>query len=125
MIPAVLAQTSAWGDSTAALSWSQTLVEWSVLFGVAMIALGQLLCVYRLLKGPHLADRVIAVDTFGILLIGLVVLLSIRMATLAFLDAVLVLSLLAFAGTVAMAQYIGRPHLRKRPQGQRPQESQP
>jgi len=46
------------------------------------------------------------------MLIGLVILLSIRLQTVAVIDGVLVRSLLGFAGTVAMAQYIARPHLK-------------
>ncbi|MAX25745.1 MAG: hypothetical protein CMJ19_14700 [Phycisphaeraceae bacterium] len=79
---------------------------------IVMIAVGMLMCVIRLLKSPHLADRALASDTLGVELIGLVILLGMRFMTSAFIDGVLILSLLSFAGTVAMAQYIARPHLR-------------
>lgn len=81
--------------------------------GFVIIFVGMLMCVYRLIRGPHLADRALAVDTLGIQLIGLVLLLSMHIGTLEFIDGVLILSLLSFAGTVAMAQYIARPHLRE------------
>ena len=95
-------------------SWSGPLVLWTVDFGLIVIVFSMGLCIARLVKGPHLADRAMAVDTFALMLIGLVVLATIRFQTLMFFDGVLVLALLSFAGTVAMAQYIGRPHLKRR-----------
>ncbi|MDX1683105.1 MAG: monovalent cation/H+ antiporter complex subunit F [Phycisphaeraceae bacterium] len=84
------------------------MIVWTVDFGIAALALGMLACLWRLVRGPHLADRALALDTLGVQLIGVVVLFSIRFATVMFLDGALVLSLLGFAGTVAIAQYIGR-----------------
>lgn len=94
-------------------TWHGWLAIWSVDVGIVCIAIAMVLCVFRLIRGPHLADRALAVDTLSIELIGLVILLSIRWRTTWFMDGVLVLSLLGFAGTVAMAQYIARPHLRQ------------
>ena len=93
--------------------WSHKLVMATVDFGIVAIAAAMLMCILRLIIGPHLADRAMAVDTLGLTLIGLVILLTIRLQTLMFFDGVLVLALLSFAGMVAMAQYIARPHLRK------------
>lgn len=93
--------------------WSTRLVSWVVAASIALITVGMLACIYRLVRGPHLADRALAVDTLAIQLIGLVLLLMIRWQTAWFIDGILVLSLLGFAGTVAMAQYIGRPHQRR------------
>lgn len=99
-------------------------VMWAIDIGIVMMGMGLLCCVWRLCRGPHLADRTIAVDTIGILLVGLVGLFTIRLQTLAFLDAVLVLSLLSFAGTVALSQYIARPFLRnKSPEDQADEQS--
>ena len=97
-----------------ASDWTDKLVMAGVDVGIVVIAFAMLLCIIRLVRGPHLADRALAVDTLGLMLIGMVILLSMRLKTLMFFDSILVLSLLAFAGTVAMAQYIARPHLRRR-----------
>jgi multisubunit Na+/H+ antiporter MnhF subunit len=101
-----------------ASTWSGLAVNLAVDFGIVVMVLGILLCVGRLLLGPHLADRALALDTVAIHLIGLVILLTLRLDSLVLMDGVLVLSLLGFAGTIAVAQYIARPHLqRKRTQG--------
>ena len=89
-----------------------SLVTFTIDVSIVCIAVGMLMCVIRLLKSPHLADRALAADTLGVELIGLVILMGMRFATSAFVDGILVLSLLSFAGTVAMAQYIARPPLR-------------
>ncbi len=123
----MLAAASAVGtnvtEPAAAQAWHQTLVLWTVDVSVAVVMGGMLFGIYRLLRGPHLADRALAVDVIGIQLIGLVILLTMRFRTLVFFDGILVLSLLGFAGTVAMAQYIGRPHGHATVSG--PEDSEP
>jgi len=98
----------------AAMTWHRSLVLWTEQFAIIMIVAGMLACIYRLLKGPHLADRALAVDIVAVQLIGLVILMTLWFGSLVLFDGILVLSLLGFAGTVAMAQYIGRPHLKKK-----------
>ena len=75
--------------------------------GVGVLVLGILLCLYRMIKGPHLADRVLAGDTVAMLVAGLVVMLAIKYDSALFYDAALVVAILGFVSTVAFAQYIG------------------
>ncbi|WP_232423577.1 MULTISPECIES: Na(+)/H(+) antiporter subunit F1 [Bacillus] len=62
--------------------------------------------IYRVIKGPSIPDRVIALDAIGINLIGIIALISILLDTYAFLEVILLLGILAFIGTVAMAKYL-------------------
>lgn len=101
-----------------AATWHGSLVQWTEEFAIIVIVIGMFMCVYRLLRGPHVADRALAVDVVAIQLIGLVILLTMTLGSLVLFDGILVLSLLGFAGTVAMAQYIGRPHTAKPSQEQ-------
>lgn len=101
-------------------TWHEALVQRTEELTIVLIVIGMIMCVYRLLRGPHLADRALAVDVVAIQLIGLVILLTMTLGSLVLFDGILVLSLLGFAGTVAMAQYIGRPHTNHSTQ---PQES--
>lgn len=83
-----------------------------ILFGIVEIGLltviaGMILCLYRMLRGPHLADRVLAGDAFALHVVGLVILLTIRLESLVFFDAALVVAIIGFASTLAFAQYIG------------------
>ena len=80
---------------------------WLTRVGVGVLVLGILLCLYRMIKGPHLADRVLAGDTVAMLVAGLVVVLAIKYDSALFYDAGLVVAILGFVSTVAFAQYIG------------------
>ncbi|WP_428389980.1 monovalent cation/H+ antiporter complex subunit F [Mucisphaera sp.] len=73
---------------------------------VAMVA-GIILCFYRLLAGPQLADRVLAADALALEVVGLVLILAILTRIDAFFDTALVVAIIGFASTVAFGQYIG------------------
>lgn len=62
----------------------------------------------RLVRGPHLADRVISLDIMGILGLGIVTIYAIATDTPALLDVASILALIAFLGTVAFAYFLQR-----------------
>ncbi len=97
-------------ELNAAGRWSGTLLMLTLDVCIVLVILAMLMCLLRVIRGPHLADRALAADTLAVELIGFVILLMIRLRTSMFIDSILVLSLLGFAGTVAMAQYILRRH---------------
>ena len=66
------------------------------------------LSLYRVIKGPSLPDRAIALDTIGVNLISAIAIVSIVLNTKAFLEAILILGILAFIGTIAFSKYIER-----------------
>lgn len=66
------------------------------------------LSLYRVIKGPSLPDRAIALDTIGVNLISAIAIVSIVLKTKAFLEAILILGILAFIGTIAFSKYIER-----------------
>lgn len=76
--------------------------------GVVAIAMAIVFCLLRMLKGPTLVDRSIAADTVAMQVVALVILLTVRLGTLQFFDAVLIVSFLGFISTLAFAQFIGR-----------------
>src|SRR5690606_6187612 len=75
-----------------------------------MVAFVLVLCimmaVYRVVVGPSLPDRVIALDVIGTNIVGLILVLEIKSDSRALVDAALVIALLAFMGTVALAKYL-------------------
>ncbi|EXI74633.1 MAG TPA: K+/H+ antiporter subunit F [Candidatus Accumulibacter phosphatis] len=73
-----------------------------------LIALAQALNLYRLLRGPDLCDRILALDTLGISAIALLVLFGIRSANTAYFEVALLLALLGFVGTVALCKFLLR-----------------
>jgi multicomponent Na+:H+ antiporter subunit F len=63
---------------------------------------------YRVIKGPSSADRVQALDSIGINLIGSIAVFSVLLHTHAFFDLILLIGILSFIGTVAFARFIER-----------------
>jgi multicomponent K+:H+ antiporter subunit F len=72
------------------------------------VALAMLLCGWRLLAGPSLPDRVLALDTLAINAVALVVLLGLRWQTGMLFEAALIIAMLGFVSTVALARFITR-----------------
>lgn len=75
---------------------------------LAALAVGILLAVARLVIGPTLPDRVVAVDLIANQSVAVLGLLAIRLEDAALLQPAIVLALVAFVGTVAFAHYIAR-----------------
>ena len=82
----------------------------SVVFAIAqsIVALAAVACVARLVMGPSLADRVVALDTLLICIAIEVALGAARSGDGRYLDLLLVVALVAFVGTVAVGRYIER-----------------
>ena len=70
-----------------------------------------LLALWRLLRGPSAPDRILALDTLYVNGMALLILLGIRLDTRLYFEAALVIAMLGFVGTVALAKYIVRGHI--------------
>jgi multicomponent Na+:H+ antiporter subunit F len=75
---------------------------------LTMLALAALVAFGRLVYGPTLPDRVVAIDLIGVLIVCLLVVLAAVTGELSFLDVAIVLALVSFVGTVAYARYVER-----------------
>lgn len=75
---------------------------------LAILALAYLIALYRLATGPTLADRAVAIEVALATIVGGIALLSARLGSTHFLDAVVLVALLQFVATLAIAQLIGR-----------------
>ncbi|MFK8883832.1 Na(+)/H(+) antiporter subunit F1 [Bacillus velezensis] len=73
---------------------------------LGIMAVSTLLYVIRVIKGPTVPDRVVALDGIGINLIAMTALISILLNTSAFLDIILLLGILSFIGTIAFAKFL-------------------
>lgn len=77
-------------------------------WALVLLGIGMLCALARLLLGPTLADRVIALDMFAILVVAVISVDAIATGRSLFLRAGIVLALVAFMGTVAFAYYMER-----------------
>ncbi|WP_099824389.1 K+/H+ antiporter subunit F [Oceaniglobus indicus] len=78
--------------------------------GIAFIALvlGQVLSMVRLVLGPTPGDRILALDTMVINALGLVVLLGIHQGVQIYFEIALLIAMLGFVSTVALARFLLR-----------------
>lgn len=81
---------------------------WALYFALATMCVSILGALLRVLKGPSLADRVVALDLVAYLAMGFLTAYAILVGEENYIDAALVLGLLAFLGTVAVGRYIER-----------------
>ena len=86
------------------------MLEFSTQFALVALTLALLVAVVRLVKGPTLPDRVVAMDLIGVLAVGLIVVLAASTGVRATLDAAIVIALIAFVATVAYGTYVERGH---------------
>ena len=66
------------------------------------------LCFLRVVIGPTIADRMVAIDIFGILVVGICALLVIKTGRLFLIDVAIAWIVLSFIGTVTLAKYLAR-----------------
>lgn len=74
-------------------------------------SLAMLGLIYRVIKGPSTADRVIALDAIGVNLVAITALYAMVRKSTVFLEVILLIGILAFIGTVAFAKYLERGEL--------------
>jgi len=81
-----------------------------IALGVALVTLviGQVLCMVRLVLGPTSGDRILALDTMVINALGLVVVLGIQQGVKVYFEVTLLIAMLGFVSTVALARFILR-----------------
>ena len=86
------------------------MLEFGTQFALVTLAAAILVAVVRLVRGPTLPDRVVAMDLIGILVVGLIVVLAASSRVHATLDAAIVIALVAFVATIAYATYVEKGH---------------
>jgi multicomponent K+:H+ antiporter subunit F len=75
---------------------------------LGMLSLALLLNLWRALRGPDMADRILALDTLYTNSIALLVLLGIQFHTMVYFASALLLALLGFIATAALSRYLLR-----------------
>ncbi len=73
-----------------------------------LIAAALVLNLWRLLRGPSLPDRVLAIDTLYVNTVALLVVFGVMRGTTLFFEAAMLIALLGFVSTVALCKYLLR-----------------
>lgn len=83
-----------------------TITDTALLIGFAILSLALLLALWRLLKGPTLPDRVVALELIASITVGVIGLYAIRSGKDAYIDVTMVLALTAFLAAIGFARYL-------------------
>lgn len=85
-----------------------TLLAGAIWFALGCVVLGMLFCTLRLAIGPTAQDRVLALDTLWMCTMLLALVLGIHHGSLIYFEAALLIALLGFVSTVALAKFLMR-----------------
>ena len=77
-------------------------------FALGAVSVAMLLCAWRLLRGPEVTDRLLALDTLYINTVALVILLGLRWQPALLFEAALIIAMLGFVPAVGLARYLSR-----------------
>jgi multicomponent K+:H+ antiporter subunit F len=80
----------------------------AILIALSLVILALVLNIWRVVIGPDITDRILALDTLYINSIALLVLLGIHMASSVYFEAALLIAMIGFIGTAALCKYLLR-----------------
>lgn len=83
-------------------------LSWALAIAFASVAISQLMSMVRLVIGPGMADRILALDTMVLNAIGVIVLVGISQGTPLYFEVALIIAMLGFVSTVAYARFVLR-----------------
>jgi len=84
------------------------MIDTAVVISLYAVGVAQLLGLYRLLRGPSVPDRILALDTLYINTIALLILFGMYLDSSIYFEAALIIAMLGFVGTVMLSKYVMR-----------------
>jgi multicomponent K+:H+ antiporter subunit F len=84
------------------------ILDWSLLAAQLMLGVGMLATLYRMVHGPRAQDRILALDALYVVGLLLLVTLGIRTGSEIYFELAMLIGLLGFVGTVALAKFLMR-----------------
>lgn len=84
------------------------MLGWAITAAQAMVGLAMMCAAYRMLAGPRAQDRVLGLDTFYVNAMLMLLTFGIQTGRTLYFEAALVIALLGFVGTVALAKFLMR-----------------
>jgi len=87
---------------------SAVILSWALGTAQTILALAMVLAAWRLLRGPRAQDRVLALDSLYVGAMLLLVTFGMRSGSLLYFEVALVIGLLSFVATLALAKFLMR-----------------
>ena len=84
------------------------MIDTAVVVALCVIGLAMLLSLWRLLRGPGVADRILALDTLYVNTIAALILFGMHLKSSVLFEAALVIAMLGFVSTVMLSKYVMR-----------------
>ncbi|WP_105980332.1 Na(+)/H(+) antiporter subunit F1 [Staphylococcus simulans] len=84
----------------------EMVIDWMIRSALVIYGIAVIIALIRVIKGPTTPNRVVAFDSIGAMIISIVGLLSIVLNTLTFLDASLIIAILAFLSTIGISRFV-------------------
>lgn len=84
------------------------MIDITLYIALGAVGLAQLLAMARLVIGPHVGDRILALDTMVINAIGLIILMGVKWGTQIYFESAMIIAMLGFVSTVALARFVLR-----------------
>lgn len=84
------------------------MIEVAILISLHVLGLSMLLSLWRLLRGPGVPDRILALDTLNVNAIALLILDGMYLKSEIYFEAALIIAMLGFVGTVVLTKYVLR-----------------
>jgi multicomponent Na+:H+ antiporter subunit F len=76
----------------------------NILLYIQIAATG--ICLYRIIRGPSIPDRMVGIDIFGILVVGICAIIAVQTEKSFILDIGIAWIILSFIGTLTLAKYL-------------------
>lgn len=83
-------------------------LPWAINVAITLVCLALILSFIRLMVGPDLPDRILALDTLYINAIALLILFGLSQGSALYFEAALLIAVMGFVGTVALSKYLLR-----------------
>ena len=84
------------------------ILDWAVNVGLGVVGLAMLMSLYRLLRGPSVPDRILALDTLYVNTIAALILFGMQLRSSIYFEAALLIAMLGFVSTVVLSKYVLR-----------------
>ncbi len=91
---------------SAVLEWTEVILHYTTLLCLIGLAVSLVLLIYRIVVGPSNPDRAASLDVIGVCVMATAAISSILLVTTKLNDVILLIGILSFIGTLALAKYI-------------------
>lgn len=84
------------------------IIQYAIVGSMYVVGLAMLMALWRLLRGPSVPDRILALDTLSVTAIAQLMLFGMHLDSSVYFEAALIIAMLGFGTTVVLSKYVLR-----------------